>query len=93
MKSETKTKSGYKYNCIHVETGAAYWVSGPRKDGADKLYGGQVHIDDDTIIEYWTTIREQPDRSADAEYRAGVSTRTSGSTRRNERRVRGVARG
>ena len=25
-----KTKSGYKYNCIEVETGDQYWVSGPK---------------------------------------------------------------
>lgn len=41
-----KTGSGYKYNCIDVENGDRYWVSGPRKDGADKLYGGVVQIDE-----------------------------------------------
>ena len=42
-----KTKGGYKYNCVDAETGDECWVSGPRKDGADKLYGGVVQIDDD----------------------------------------------
>lgn len=86
-----KTKSGYKYNCIDEESGDEYWVSGPRKDGADKLYGGLVRIDEDARAEYWTKIRNQPCRVELTEYRAGVSTRTSPSTRRNERRVRGGA--
>lgn len=85
-----KTKSGYKYNCIDEETGERYWVSGPHKDGADKLYGGIVQIDDDARVEYWTLIRQLPSRVAQTEYRAGASTRTSGTTRRNERRARGV---
>ncbi len=86
-----KTKSGYKYNCVDEENGDRYWVSGPRKDGADKLYGGVVQIDEDARVEYWTTIREQPSRVELTEYRAGASTRTSGTTRRNELRARGPA--
>jgi hypothetical protein len=86
-----KTKSGYKYNCIDEETGEQYWVSGPHKDGADKLYGGLVQIDEDARVEYWTTIRQRPSSVTLTEYRAGASTRTSGTTRRNERRVRGLA--
>ena len=80
---------GYKNNCIDLENGDEYWVSGPRKDGADKLYGG-VHIDEDARVEYWTKIRQQPSRIALTEYRAGASTRTGGMTRRNERRARGM---
>jgi hypothetical protein len=52
-----KTKSGYKYNCIEEETGAAFWISGPKKRGGDQLYGGTFEIDEDARIEYWTTIR------------------------------------
>jgi hypothetical protein len=85
-----KTKSGYKYNCIDEETGERFWVSGPHKDGADKLYGGLVRIDEDARVEYWTNIRQKPALVALTEYRAGASTRTARSTRRNERRVRGV---
>ena len=55
-----KTKSGYKYNCIEEATGAHYWISGPKKKGGDKLYGGIVDIDDDARVEYWTKIRNQP---------------------------------
>ncbi len=83
-----KVKSGYKYNCVDVETGERFWVSGPRRAGADRLYGGVVRIDDDARVEYWTKIRERLDLLDRHEYRAGASTRTSGMTRRNERRAR-----
>ena len=81
---------GYKYNCIDLENGDEYWVSGPRKDGADKLYGGVVHIDEDARVEYWTKIRQRPSRVALTEYRAGASTRTGGKTGRKERGERRV---
>jgi hypothetical protein len=55
-----KTKSGYKYNCIEEETGAIYWISGPKKRGGDRLYGGVVEIDEDARVEYWTKIRRLP---------------------------------
>jgi hypothetical protein len=87
-----KTKSGYKFNCVDQETGEEFWVSGPHRDGADKLYGGLVAIDEDARVEYWRSVRQQPALVALTEYRAGASTRTSGTTRRNERRARGRAR-
>ncbi len=71
-----KTKGGYKYNCLDDETGEAYWISGPHKDGADKLYGGLVQIDEDARVAYWMTVREMPSCTHLTEYRAGVSTRT-----------------
>jgi hypothetical protein len=61
---------GYKYNCIDAETGETYWVSGPKRDGTDRLYGGIVEIDDDARVEYWTSIRKQPERSHLKSYRA-----------------------
>jgi hypothetical protein len=78
-----KVKSGYKYNCVDSETGEEYWVSGPRKDGADKLYGGLVQIDDDAVDEYWRTVRGRQAGSTPFahEYRAGASTRTGGRQR------------
>ncbi|WP_441292605.1 hypothetical protein ACSRUE_21385 [Sorangium sp. KYC3313] len=49
------------------------------------LYGGVVHIDEDARVEYWTRIRERPDLAGElTEYRAGASTRTAGTTRRND---------
>ncbi|MBN1570048.1 MAG: 1-deoxy-D-xylulose-5-phosphate synthase [Acidobacteria bacterium] len=56
-----KTKSGFKHNCIEEATGELYWISGPKKRGGDKLYGGKVDIDEDARIEYWTKIRNQPE--------------------------------
>ena len=51
--------SGFKANYFDVETGDHFWISGPRKDGADRLYGGSkpVVIDADIEQEYWRDIR------------------------------------
>ena len=64
-----KTKSGYKYNCFDTESGEHYWVSGPKKNGQDKLYGGVVEIDEDARQEYWTVVRKQPQNVHLASYR------------------------
>ena len=50
---------GFKSNYIEIETREEYWISGPRKDGHDRLYGGNagVVIDDDVSEEYWRSIR------------------------------------
>jgi hypothetical protein len=54
---------GYKANHLCVETGHGYWISGPHRDGADRLYGERlpVAIDEDVRSEYWTEIRRRPD--------------------------------
>ena len=54
--------SGFKANYFEVETGEEYWISGPRKDGQDRLYGERVpiEIDNDIREEYWTSIRRIP---------------------------------
>jgi hypothetical protein len=54
-----------KSNYYDVESGEEYWISGPRKDGADRLYGEPtpVDIDDDVREEYWTQIRGRPTRA------------------------------
>lgn len=57
-----KVGGGYKYNYLEEGTGAPFWISGPRKDGADRLYpqsAAPVEIDADVAEEYWTTIRGQ----------------------------------
>jgi hypothetical protein len=48
-----------------VATGDEYWVSGPKRDGTDRLYGERipVAIDDDVREEYWTEVRGRPARS------------------------------
>jgi hypothetical protein len=54
--------SGFKANYVDVESGEHYWISGCRKDGADRLYGERlpVEIDDDVREEYWTQVRGLP---------------------------------
>jgi hypothetical protein len=61
-----KMRGGYKWNCVDVETGERYWISGCRRDGVDRLYGEStlVEIDDDVREEYWTAIRKQPEKAA-----------------------------
>ncbi len=51
--------SGYKANYYDLETGAHYWISGPKKDRNDRLYGGcgGVQIDSDVYAEYRRYLR------------------------------------
>ena len=55
--------AGFKSNYFDVETGEDYWISGPKRDGSDRLYGGRVpiEIDDDVREEYWKVVRGQPE--------------------------------
>ncbi len=52
--------SGYKANYFDVDTGNQYWISGPRKDRNDRLYGGcdGVEIDEDARDEYFALIQQ-----------------------------------
>jgi hypothetical protein len=54
---------GHKANYSETETGEEFWISGPKKDGSDRLYGERipVEIDEDVREEYWTTIRNLPE--------------------------------
>ena len=59
-----KVGSGYKYNHIADDNGELFWISGPRKDGQDRLYPERampVEIDDDVSHEYWRDIRGKVD--------------------------------
>ena len=49
---------GFKANYYDLETGDEFWISGPKKDRNDRLYGGQlgVEIDEDIREEYFKTI-------------------------------------
>ena len=60
--------AGFKANYYDMATGEEYWISGPRKDGADRLYGEPVpvEIDEDVREEYWTQIRSEPQRVRDS---------------------------
>ena len=56
---------GYKANYYDVETGEHYWISGPKRDGSDRLYAGKrttVVIDEDVREEYWSSIRKLSQR-------------------------------
>lgn len=57
--------AGFKANYVDVLTGEQFWISGPKKDGSDRLYGEQVpvEVDEDVREEYWSLIRGQPERS------------------------------
>lgn len=56
--------SGFKANYFDIETSEWFWISGPRKDGKDRLYpesSQPVEIDEDVAEEYWRAIRgKQP---------------------------------
>jgi hypothetical protein len=56
-------KGGYKANYFETETGEEFWISGPKKDGSDRLYSERVpvQIDEDVREEYWTVIRHLPE--------------------------------
>ena len=57
--------AGFKSNYFDVDTGEDYWISGPKRDGSDRLYGERVpiEIDDDVREEYWRTVRDAPERA------------------------------
>jgi len=55
---------GFKANYCERGTQNDYWISGPRRDGLDRLYGKSalvVDIDEDVREEYWTEIRKKPE--------------------------------
>jgi hypothetical protein len=56
--------SGFCGNYYDLETGDEYWISGPKKNGQDRYSwaGEKVKIDPDVREEYWTQIRNQPER-------------------------------
>lgn len=58
---QSQKGSGFKSNYFDVETGEPYWISGPRRDGADQLYRTNipVEIDEDVREEYWSKIRKR----------------------------------
>lgn len=53
--------AGFKANFFDRETGEPWWISGPKRDGSDRLYGGRapVEVDEDVHQEYWCTIRSR----------------------------------
>ncbi len=52
--------SGFKANYVDQATGEEFWISGPRRDGADGLYGRITQpqdVDADVADAYWRDIR------------------------------------
>src|SRR3954469_25360120 len=64
QKFQSLKGKGFKSNYYNVDTGEDYWISGPKRNGGDLLYGGStpIEIDEDVREEYWRDIRRQPDR-------------------------------
>lgn len=59
--------AGFKSNYYDLDTGEEYWISGPKRNGGDSLYGGstRIEIDEDVREECWLDIRRQPLRIDD----------------------------
>ena len=56
--------AGYKANYYDIDTREDYWISGPKRDGTDRLHGGTpTEIDEDVREEYWRDIRRQPENA------------------------------
>ena len=58
LRFKSLSGSGFKANYFEIESGDHYWISGPRKDQNDRLYGGNagVEIDNDIRDEYLQLI-------------------------------------
>jgi hypothetical protein len=52
---------GFKANYFDIDTGEHYWISGPRRDGKDRLYPSALPVEIDKHVreEYWTGIRKR----------------------------------
>jgi len=66
----TITGGGFKTNFYDEKTGERYWISGPKKNGQDRLYSGTIEIDADVAEEYWTEIRGMPESKGTLRIRA-----------------------
>jgi hypothetical protein len=58
--------SGFKTNYFEVKSRDQYWISGPRRDGADRLHVSNipVEIDEDVKDEYFARIRTRTDQKS-----------------------------
>lgn len=67
--SGTVPRRGRRGKRLHFPSiGDEYWVSGPKEDGSDRLFGGRmpvIHIDEDVREEYWLQIRNLPEHVND----------------------------
>jgi len=60
--------AGLKANYFETESGDFYWISGPRKDQNDRLYGGNqgVLVDEDVRDEYENLIGQMRRRQSES---------------------------
>ena len=67
QKFQSLKGAGFKSNYYDLDSGDDYWISGAKRDGGDRLYGGRnpIEIDDDVREEYWRLIRGLPSRVND----------------------------
>jgi hypothetical protein len=61
---QSQKGAGFKSNYFELSSGEEYWISGPKRNGADSLYATNipVAIDEDAREEYWAKIRRRPER-------------------------------
>lgn len=59
--------NGFKANYYDIQTGEHFWISGPKKQGSNHLYGktGATWVDADVREEFWSLIRSEPHRKAE----------------------------
>jgi len=57
--------AGFKANFYDVESGEHYWISGPKKNAEDGLYGYRpTPIDADVREEYWNLSCKTPGKKS-----------------------------
>lgn len=58
LKLQSLKGDGWKSNYYDIESGNEFWISGPKKNESNRLYGGNkgVTIDDDIKEEYFKLI-------------------------------------
>ncbi len=76
---------GYKANFFDVEAGEHYWLSKCRKDGNDG-YKTTVFVDEDIRAEYWSAIRNMPERANQASFTSTGTYRPGGKEPNNWRK-------
>ena len=78
---------GLKANYFDTKTLEEFWISGPKTDGTDSLYGATIAIDEDCRKDYWRVIRKEPEHVASTSYRSpGSSKRQRDSQEKAARR-------
>jgi hypothetical protein len=62
LRFQTPSGRGFKANYFEYESGEHYWISGCKRKGGDRLYPGSIEIDSDIREEYWTEVRQLPEK-------------------------------